>query len=205
MRLRSFAGSALLGASLVGSLMSGCAPNRKLPEQVAIEKEAASEAKGTAKSVVSGGGNLERYTTEEPRRKLWTVNWKKAALDFDLTESEFGGRIQEVSGTFCKDGEVASTFVAREGFIDRGSKVIRLKGGVKVVSVKDDISIDCGELSYDGATGIIEAPAGVTAQMGGYVIREPEEVRVKIENPSHSVRTRPDLKKIGTSGLFDKS
>ncbi|MEQ1820966.1 MAG: hypothetical protein ABL949_00475 [Fimbriimonadaceae bacterium] len=183
-------------------MVVSCAPNRKLPEQVAIEKEIATEAKGTGKSIVSGGGNFERYNTDKARKKLWAVTWKKAALDFDLSESKFGGRIQEVSGSFCENGQVASTFVAREGFIDKGSKVIRLKGGVKVVSIKDEISIDCGELSYDGATGLISAPAGVTAKMGGYVIREPEPVLAKMEKSSKEVLARPDLRKIGTAGLF---
>lgn len=204
MKKGAFGGSVLFGASLFGWCTLSCAPNRKLPEQVAIEKEIASEAKGTAKSVVSGGGDLERFSNDKERKKLWTVSWKKAALDFDLTESEFGGQIQEVSGTFCENGKVASTFIAREGFIDRGSKVIRLKGGVKVVSVKEDISIDCGELSYDGASGIIEAPAGITARMGGYLIREPDSVLAKMGKESKAVLAKPDLKKIGTAGLFDK-
>lgn len=172
----------------------GCgSPDRRLPENVALEKEKEHEKRGSEQIVSSAGGTVTVYDHNN-RKNYFTVTWKQAEVNFDIEESIYGGKIQEISGTIVRGEKVQSTFVAREGSVEKGTRLVRLAGGVKVTSTLMDSKLVCNELAYDADTNIIDASKGVEADISGYQIRGIEHLRAL-----------GNLDRLGTPDLFNKS
>lgn len=174
-------GSGLFAGLLLLSL-SGCGtPNRRLPEEAQLAKDEATK-KSNDQVVHSEGGTVTIYVGEGGDRKdYFTVTWKKAEVDFNLKDAEFGGQIQEVSGTIVEKGEVQSTFVAREGSVDKGARRLNLAGGVKLTSKINNASLMSEMLAYDGDSGVIEAAKGIRTSFSGISIQGIERIAANVD------------------------
>jgi hypothetical protein len=172
----------VLGLIAATLFVAGCgAPDRRLPEEAQLAKDEATK-KSNDQVVHSEGGTVTIYVGEGGDRKdYFTVTWKKAEVDFNLKDAEFGGQIQEVSGTIVEKGEVQSTFVAREGSVDKGARRLNLAGGVKLTSKINDSSLVSEMLAYDGDSGVVEAAKGIEANMSGISIKGMERIAANVD------------------------
>lgn len=158
----------------------GCGTEgRRLPEDVVLQKEKDLDSNANQR-ILSAGGTVKIFTAGKDKSdNYYTVTWKEAEADFNLEEAAYGGKIQELSGTIVENGEVQSTFVAREGSVDKGTKRLNLAGGVKVTSKMYDASIESDVMAYDADTGILEAATGIKASMQGLVVKGVEVITAK--------------------------
>lgn len=162
-------------------------------ESIKAEEEAKAKAGPETRRVSSAGGSLDRMSDDGKRTKEWSISWGTATLEY-TSDQQFGGTMKDVRGTIYDKGIEASTFVAHEAVADKGTSKLKLLGGVKVKSIKYNGQLICGEIVYDGVTGVIEAKSGISADYKDYFMRGLEHVKVKA-----------DLTVIATPDMFEKS
>lgn len=170
--------SALTLAALA-AIFAGCGPRGKLPEEVVLEQEKRKEAKGPDQTVQLKGGKLERSNSD--KTKKWALEWKEAQANFNLDEAKFGGHLQEIAGSITENGEIASSFVAREGEVKPGSRKFTLNNGIKLSSKTYDASLESNVLSYDAESGVVQASKGVKLNIEGNVFPSIESLSAKAD------------------------
>lgn len=133
-----------------------------------------------------------RYSSGKNRRPLWTVKWARA----DLNASEDGafyGTAYDVSGTFFKGSQAASTFHAARAVIAQKGNTLELLGGVSVQSQKPRSKLECDSVLWD--------PEREVGEARGNVRFTAEDV---VMGPFEAFRFSPELNAAGTPGIFGK-
>lgn len=152
------------------AMLAGCkGPSVPLPE-ANLPKGDPSKEPPTSRTVNSAGGKLDRKSDDGKGTVLWSIEWESATLEY-TTDQQFGGRMKNVKGVLYHHGEPSSTFVASEAVADKGKNSLKLVGGVRVSNAKPYAVLFCGELVYDGVSGIIDAQKGIEVDYEAYRVR----------------------------------
>lgn len=133
-----------------------------------------------------------RYSSGKNRRPLWTVRWNRADLNAS-EEGEFYGTAYDVSGTFFKGAQAASTFRAKRAVIAQKGNTLELLGGVSVQSERPPSKLECDSVIWDPEREVGEARGNVRFTADDVVI-----------GPFDAFRFSPELNAAGTPGIFGK-
>lgn len=165
---------------MLGLLAAGCrTPDVPLPEEAILSEKKGGDQPVT-RSIRSAGGSLDGFSDDGKRTKVWSMSWGSATLEY-TTDQQFGGVMQDVKGTLFQNGVEASTFMAAEARADKGTSILRLLGGVVVTAVRKVEGVGpgtlrCGEMTYDGVKGVIDAKGGIQVKDGNFFVRGTQHV-----------------------------
>ena len=142
--------------------------------------------------VNAGPGEAELFSTEGKRNKLWLVKWQKGqvrAPDADDVAID----LETVSGTIFRDSNPAADFRGATGLSDKKTQVLRLEGGVEVVSKEYQATMKCDRLRYEGKLERITAEGTVRIQT--------KDGNITMQGPIYA---NPELTKIGSPEVYEK-
>ncbi|MFN3684099.1 MAG: hypothetical protein ACK41F_09210 [Fimbriimonadaceae bacterium] len=135
-------------------------------------------------------GELAR-TDPGTGRKLWTVQWSKASLDYGA-DGSFGGTMVGVRGAlFGRSGE-RSLFEADRAEARQKEDWLKLSGRVRLQAQDPPSSLRCDEVLWDAAAGTVKARGGVVLETAAYSV-----------GPFPELWATPDLTYFSTPDLFE--
>lgn len=176
---------------VVALLAVGCKqPNIPIPEEQEITKRKENEEKKTKTRFFNSDGGSFTVYDQEKRLKRWTVHWKSAQLEYSPDGNQVGGKMESVTGILYDKGKEGSTFEAGAAFVEKGSTILNLGGGVVVKSALPNGSMRCNKISYESEKGIVDAVGEIEVRQFGYVFSGVEHVKAKT---NLSVVATPDL------------
>lgn len=99
--------------------------------------------------------------------------------------------MEGVRGVMYQGDEPTSDFTAKLADADRATGVLKLSGGVRVVSREDGTRLECSELEWKGDKNIIAAKGSVRVVTSGW-----------IAGPADELWTNVELTRVGTPDRF---
>lgn len=183
----------------LGAILLGCSsPDVPIPEKSAdnVKKEI---DKTETRSITSAGGHVSVMDPGKTERvPLFDISWETATLEYS-SDQQFGGSLKNVKGTLYQDGEKSATFVAPAAVAERGTLILRIKGGVTVTALKEVFGkvgpgkLTCNEIVYDGQKGIIDAQGGIDLHDHAFFVSGVDHIRIKMEKGRWTEIGTPDM------------
>jgi hypothetical protein len=135
-------------------------------------------------------GELAR-TDPRTGRKLWTVQWASASLDYG-SDGSFGGTMDRVRGAlFGRNGERTS-FEADRAEARQKEDWLKLSGHVRLEAQDPPARLRCEEVLWDAAASTVKARGGVVLETAAYSV-----------GPFPELWATPDLTYFSTPDLFE--
>jgi len=153
----------------------------------------------------TGGETTRRRQLPHGRwEPVWAVQWESADLSY-LTEKQFKGRMNGVSGKLYQDGKPFGRFGADAATAYKESDRLTLSGHVKLTMLRSKRTaksksgmpktrLTCDELEWDAGEGVIKAKKNVYVDTLDYKI-----------GPFTEYWATPDFTLAGTPDLFLKN
>ncbi|MEJ5169504.1 MAG: hypothetical protein WHU10_00810 [Fimbriimonadales bacterium] len=140
-------------------------------------------------------GELAR-TDPRTGRKLWSVRWRRASLDYGA-DGSFGGSMERVEGVLFGARGETSRFEALRAEARQKEDWLKLAGSVRLEAQDPPAALRCEEVLWDAASGIVKARGGVRLETPAYSVGPFEELW---STPDLSYFSTPDLFDAGTRG-----
>jgi hypothetical protein len=149
--------------------------------------------KDEVRKAETAGGSAVRYSDGEDRKKLWSIEWGEAQLEYN-DDGHFGGTLAEVKGQFFRQGVPAAEFLARQAETKLGSSVLSIEGGIRLSSKEPALTLTCDKVVWNPDLQRIEARGNVKVDSPRYTM-----------GPAEVLFCSPDLKVIATPNMFPKT
>lgn len=139
-----------------------------------------------------GTGN---FTTDAevqyaPPVKAYKVHWKHADVTYDDKTKNWGGTMEQVTGTVFKNDKPIATFSADNGEAHKESNQLDLSGHVKVVGLAYRATLTCDHLQWLSSLKLVRAYGGVVVKGMPDLTAPP--------------KTNTDIARLGTIGPMDE-
>lgn len=167
-----------------------------------IQKDPEKSTPPEPRQLHSMRGSTTMRKIDDPREIVWFVEWQSADLNF-VTEKDYSGRMNGVSGAIYDEGRRAGTFTAEEAQAYKESDRLTLSGNVTLIAetpLSGHVTpkagtpksvLTCEQLEWDVAEDVVKARMNVNMDTSDYKI-----------GPFTEVWCTPGLDLWGTPELF---
>lgn len=148
------------------------------------------------REVKTTGGTTTKRKADATREIAWVVHWDSSDLNF-VTENDYNGHMNGVSGSIYEDGEPVGTFTADKAEAYKQSDRLTLTGHVTLKGHEAqkpnelETVMTCGQLEWDSASNVIRAKDDVNVVAPAYSI-----------GPFAELWANPKLTHFGTPDVF---
>ena len=143
-----------------------------------IEKDPEKSTPPERRGIVTTGGTTTKRKQGDASVIVWVVSWKSAEANF-LTEKDYSGRMNGISGMIYERGRPVGSFTADLARAYRESDRLTLSGNVKLTSDLPDSMqrhgeppekavLTCDELEWDAGEDLVKAKKNVIMDASEY-------------------------------------